>query len=325
MKTVSYLLLALLVISVSCKPDKSTKEEEKATAKVAVTPIYSVDRTSDLPTHYYKGDTLRYSIEITADENILEYTINKNGVSLGTFDGSGKTLTHEFQYIVLEAPTEACHLTIKVKESTGLQSTHEIDDFDVIDLWEATRNSYNKQSGYPGDSMRYNFRFPKSINAPIKHVELIYASEVVINDPNYYYQNVFNTSGNFFIPADNTKPFQHVFLNSADYPNLNDFNTVVPALSSYTALTTPNQIISEFEDNYSNRNTPLTSGVNKVSVNIGDVFIIRSKQPLLSGASTTYSVVEIISIVDDNNTSDSGGNELDYIRFRIKYFSSNRF
>jgi hypothetical protein len=320
------LLISLVAVLFSCNRDKKgTDGDPSSSAAFTLTPIHSATHFTTFETKYYKGDTIRYSVRVTSSEGLSKFKVVHNTVTDSTVTNfpNNKDYTFDFEYVIEQNPSETVEFHFVAEEGNGTTKKSDKIEFIISDLYTKRVRLYNKEANLVRDSFVLWMRFPKTSSTFEKEIQIIKNSDVIINDVNNLYFVIASTHRDYYFPQNTSKTFYKKFFNDND-PVSASVNHVVSANTSIGSITYPNQIVELFNLNQSSLISPANSVNTMDNLSVGDNFVSKtigqSSNPYL-----TYIFFEVIDIVDDNNTSDASGNELDYIELDIKYFSANRF
>lgn len=321
MKKYLYTLLATLLIG-ACKPETTENEPEpKATAQISLTAVHSEFHFSDSwTTKYYIGDTIRYTVAVSSDNNVTDYITKINGTVLDnvTSFADAKDFTQDFEYVITQNPGETVTIVYSVTENTDKKTTKSI-SFTVSDLisYNGLR-LFNKSSIDKADSIR-----------------LILKSSIELNSYNFYDEqlmynydlNDFTASYNILLsmnrynPANTSKVFQRRI-----FTDENPLGTFLKCDNvTFEDFQTPNSIIDYYMDNIANITVLQNNRMYIDNVQVGDMFILSYDTGEQNGPDV-YFIFKVTAIQDDGLTSDDiGGNDNDFIQFDIKFFSVHRF
>jgi hypothetical protein len=325
MKNYLYTLLATLLIG-ACKPEtkENPEPEPSATASITLTAIHSEFHFSDSwTTKYYKGDTIRYTVAVSSDNNVTDYITKINGTVLDNVTSfvDAKDFTQDFEYVITQNPGETVTVVYSVTENNDKKTTKSI-SFTVSDLISySSLRLFNKETIDKADSLTLTLKHSIEANGYI-YVDEALMFNYNLNDGTAGYKTFLSTSRNMYNPGNTSK----VFLKRLYTYEENPTGVFLKCSSvNYEDFTTPNSIIAHYKTNQASVATLQNNRMYIDNIQVGDIYILSFDFGTLSGPDT-YAIIKITNIVDDGLTSDDiGGNDNDYIQFDIKLFGTHRF
>ncbi|MCU0431446.1 MAG: hypothetical protein MUF42_15890 [Cytophagaceae bacterium] len=277
MKTQLYTTLLAALLIAACKPKEKKEDDPKATAKVTLTPVHSINHYGNRSNTYYKGDTIRYDVVVSSQKDISSLNVTVNGASKisKTSFSNATSFTERLTYIIDANPAVSVEIKATVKESTDIETSNSI-SFIVSDLKEYQRlKIFNKASIDKADSTKWHLKYVTKTTSFSNFVEETLTPYFPGSNTQFTSIVLMQQSAYTFDPIDNSK----IFYKRIAFPyasNNTGFTTrIIKANVAYESLTNPNQIV-----NYFNNNIGLDVGTISTSIRyldpvaIGDVYVM---------------------------------------------------